>query len=173
MVKLVDSDTGQLAGIAVRDRRRAPMQTLETVLVREKTGLVGDHKGAKFPKRQVTILALEDWTLALNDLKSRRDDPSVLQLDWTMRRANLLVRGVALPKARGGVLKVGDVVLEVTAPTQPCLRIDEVSPGLLKALHPDWRGGVCCRVVEGGPVTIGDVVEVLHRPTPHEIHLPG
>jgi MOSC domain-containing protein YiiM len=94
-------------------------------------------------------------------------------LPWTARRANLLVEGVALPKARGGQVRIGPVLIEVTYPTQPCARMEEAHAGLLKALHPDWRGGITARVLEGGTVRLGDPVSVVLRPPERTIVLPG
>ena len=119
-------------------------------------GLEGDHKGLKFPKRAITVLANEDWLRALEELSGL----DAARLSWTVRRANLLVEGVALPKGRGGRLRVGPVLLEVTYPTQPCQRMEEAYPGLLKALHPDWRGGITCRVLAAGSLRLGDAVDV-------------
>ena len=51
------------------------------------------------------------------------------------------------------------MLLEVTYPTTPCARMDEARAGL-RALHPEWRGGVTCKVLEGGRVAIGDNVTV-------------
>jgi MOSC domain-containing protein YiiM len=133
-------------------------------------GLEGDHKGPKFPKRRITVLAREAWEEALAELRAA--DGSAVRLPWTARRANLLVEGVRLPRARGGILRIGDVKLEVTYPTQPCRRMEEAHVGLLKALHPDWRGGVTCQVLKGGEVKIGDEVEVLHAPPEHVVRLP-
>ena len=45
--------------------------------------------------------------------------------------------------------------------------------GLLKALHPEWRGGVTCKVLEGGCVSIGDEVAVASSPPERHIKLPG
>ncbi len=90
-----------------------------------------------------------------------------------MRRANLLVEAVDLPRAKGGLIAIGDVQLEITNQTVPCGRMDEAHPGLLKALHPEWRGGVTCRVLQAGDVRIGDLVEILHAPPEHRIKLPG
>jgi MOSC domain-containing protein YiiM len=63
-----------------------------------------------------------------------------------------------IPRA-GAKLVIGDLVLEVTQETQPCHLMDEAHFGLRAALKPDWRGGVCCRVVEGGTIRIGDRVD--------------
>lgn len=149
-------------GIARRGAVRAPMEELTEGTITVEGGLAGDHKGPKFPRRRITVLAIEDWRAALADLADAEGRP--LDLPWTARRANLLVAGLRLPRARGGVLRIGPVRLEITNPTQPCRRMDEVHQGLLKALHPSWRGGVTCAVLEGGVVTIGDAAEVLDAP---------
>ncbi len=124
-------------------------------------GLEGDHKGPKFPKRRITILAIEDWHRALDDLAAGSAPPG---LPWTLRLANLLVEGVRLPRARGGIIGIGPARFEVCYPTQPCARMNEAYPGLLKALQPDWRGGVSCAVQCGGTLRLGDTVEVLVSP---------
>ena len=139
--------------------------------ITREAGLEGDHKGAKFKLRQITVLALEQGQEALAELSAQSEDGDV-QLPWTVRRANLLVEGIALPRARGGIVRIGPVKLEVTYPTQPCRRMDKAYPGLLKALHPDWRGGITTRVMEPGEVRIGDDIEVLLRPPEKTIRLP-
>jgi MOSC domain-containing protein YiiM len=60
--------------------------------------------------RQITVLAREAWEAAA----ARIGDPG---LPWTARRANLLVEGVELPRAKGGLIGVGPVRLEVTGQT--------------------------------------------------------
>jgi MOSC domain-containing protein YiiM len=84
-----------------------------------------------------------------------------------------LIEGVELPRALGGIIAVGPAVLEITYPTTPCMRMDEARQGLMRALYPDWRGGVTCRVLEGGRVALGDPVAVLLSPPERKIHLPG
>ena len=129
-------------------------------------GLEGDFKGAKYPHRQITVLAREAWEAALSDLGHA-------PLSWTVRRANLLTEGVRLPRAAGGIVRVGQVLLEVTGQTYPCQRMDEACAGLLSALAKDWRGGVTARVIEGGFVAQGNLVEVLVDPPEIRPRLPG
>lgn len=146
------------------------MEVLTAAEVSLAAGLDGDFKGAKYPRRQITILTVESWSAALADL---RDLAGPVPLPWTARRANLLVEGVALPRAKGGVVRIGEVVLEVTGQTWPCARMDEVHLGLLKALARDWRGGVTCAVRQSGCIVVGDEVHVLLSPPEHRIHLPS
>lgn len=161
---------GRLTGIAWRSARRAPMQTGNSIDISIERGVEGDHKGPKFKRRAVTILAREDWEAALAELAETGAE--VGDLDWTVRRANLFVEGVRLPRALGATLRIGPVLLEVTYPTTPCARMDEARQGLRKALHPNWRGGVTCLVIEGGHVKVGDCVEIVHSPPERVRKLP-
>jgi MOSC domain-containing protein YiiM len=153
---------GRLLAIARRPAPYAPMEEIERGTITKAAGLDGDHKGRKFPRRQITVLTREAWDDALAELRSETGAP--VRLPWTARRANLLIEGVRLPRAKGAVLRVGKVELETTSETNPCRRMEQAYPGLLKALHPDWRGGVTCRVLSDGDVAVGDPVEVVLAP---------
>lgn len=145
---------GKVEDIARRKKIRAPMETLNTVTVDEKTGLAGDIRGGAL-KRQVTILSAEAWNSVCEELKT--------ELPWTTRRANILVSGIKLPQESGYQIQIGEVLLEVTRQTDPCERMDEQYLGLTNALMPDWRGGVCCSVVRGGNIMKGDKVTLYSK----------
>ena len=164
------TQSGRLIGIARRPAPRARMQELDCVDVLVGAGLEGDHKGLKFPNRGVTILSREAWEIAIATLA---DLAGPVALPWTVRRANFLIEGCALPRARGAILTVGALRLEVTAQTYPCRRMEQAHPGLMKALAPDWRGGVCCRVLTGGRVELASPFTLISSPTPHFPRLPG
>jgi MOSC domain-containing protein YiiM len=154
---------GTLIGIARRTVRRAPMVTLEVATVAVGVGLTGDTVGPRHPRRLVTVLALEDWNTALVALNAR-DLLGGIVLDWTVRRANLLVSALRLPRAKGAIIQIGAVELVVTGQTHPCARMDAVHPGLLKALGLEWRGGVTCAVNVGGDIALGDPAHVVSSP---------
>jgi len=164
--------TGRLVGNAGREKPLAPMVERTHGRITCEAGRKGDQKGVKFRLREIAVLALEQWQEALAELSAQSEDGDV-QLPWTVRHANLLVEGIALPRARGGIVRIGPVKLEATYPTQPYRRMDKAYPGLLKALHPDWHGGITTRVMEPGEVRIGDDIEVLLRPPEKTIRLPG
>jgi MOSC domain-containing protein YiiM len=132
------------------------MEQIESVRIGEEFGIEGDHRGlvkpGKLPRRQVTVLAREAWEAACADLGR--------PVPWTVRRSNLLVESLPLPRRAGDVIVIGDVRLEVHLEIDPCQRMDEQEPGLQEALKPDWRGGVGCSVLQGGEISIGDVVRI-------------
>jgi MOSC domain-containing protein YiiM len=142
------------------------MQEVTEGLISVEAGLAGDCKGAKHPLRQITVMCREAWQAAVTKI----GDPD---LPWTVRRANLLIAGLELPKAKGSVFRVGTVRLAVTGQTYPCTRMEEARAGLIKALAVDWRGGVTCRVLSGGQIRLGDTVEVLVRLREVAPRLPG
>ncbi len=148
---------GVLSGIARKPVRRAPMVVLNRSEITPALGIVGDCRGVLKPggsgKRQVTLMERGDWEAATAELG--------VTLPWWERRCNLLVDGLDLPQRPGARLRIGhDVVLKVTVEDDPCTRMDAVVPGLFAALVPDWRGGACARVLSGGWIGVGDVIEV-------------
>lgn len=143
---------GKLIGIARAIKVRGPLEELSEVCVTEDGGLELDRRG-RVKGAQVTVLAREAWEAAC----AETGEP----LAWIIRRANLYVEGIDLPREVGARLQIGDIVLEVKQETDPCSRMEEARPGLRAALEPDWRGGVRCDVLTGGILTLGASVENL------------
>lgn len=142
----------QLLDIAFRAKSRAQMQTKQETMISKVAGVEDDFRG-KPGKRQVTVLSLEQWQLACDELGTT--------LPWTVRRANLLVDGISFdPSMVGQQIRIGQLILLITKETDPCPRMDTQHQGLTQALKPDWRGGVCCRVIADGRVEIGDQVKM-------------
>ena len=141
---------GHLLAIAHAPVKRGPLTCLSEAEVGVAAGVIGDARG-KRPGRQVTVVFREGWDAACRELG--------VELPWITRRANLLVEGVPVPR-EGKRLVIGALVLEVTQETQPCQVMEAAHRGLRAALTPEWRGGVCCRVVQGGTIRVGDRVDV-------------
>lgn len=142
----------KLVSIARRSDAGSPMQETFSAEVSLNEGLHGDSKGKPGP-RQITILSKESWVKACHDLD--------VDLPWTARRANLLIKGFEfLPTDVGRTIQIGDVILEITRETDPCWKMDKAHQGLKEALMPSWRGGVCCKILQAGTITTGDNVEL-------------
>ncbi len=143
---------GRLIAIAYRDASKAPMTTLQRAEISVQSGVESDFRGTPGP-RQVSVLARESWEAACNELG---DKP----LDWTLRRANLLVEGLDLEDSVGSHLRIGGLILKITGECDPCRVMDLQHQGLRATLVSSWRGGVTCRVRASGIVRVGDVVEL-------------
>jgi len=139
---------GRLEAIWIKRAQRGPMDPATRATLIAGRGIEGnaDQGG----KRQVTIIAAEVFDALRATL-----DPAVAPV---MRRANLLVRGVALAESRGRVLRVGSGRIRVYGETRPCHLVDQALPGLRAALEPDWNGGVFGEILDGGEVRVGDPV---------------
>lgn len=162
---------GAIVALARRAVSRSPMEEVKVAVLTPDVGVLGDCKGRKFPERHVTILAVEDWDATLLDLAGPAGPPD---LPWTTRRANVLVQGFTLPRGIGSIIALGDCLVQVTGQTTPCAQMELAYPGLLRALAPDWRGGVTCKVLTGGGISIGDPVAVLrHTAEKQKVLLPG
>ena len=146
-----------LAGIARHAKPRGPIEVLDRVGVSIDDGVAGNGRGKVDPgkpgRRQISLIEQESWDAALALLG--------LELPWHVRRANLLVAGLRLPRAEGAIIAIGESLrLMVTCECDPCSRMDEIAPGLREALLPDWRGGVLARVIAGGEIALGDAIRI-------------
>ena len=142
----------RLLDIAYRDASRAPMQHHEACAVSREAGVHGDFRG-KPGKRQVTVVSRDAWEAACEQLG--------IEVPWTARRANLLVDSLAFgAESVGKIIRIGSVRLRITRETDPCPRMDEAQPGLMRALSVNWRAGVCCEVLESGDISLGDDVSM-------------
>ena len=142
----MNAPKGILTAMAVKAAPRAPMELRQSVRISVESGLEGDWRGRS--RRQVTLVNLEDWLEAA----AETGHPD---LPWTHRRANLLISGLPFPRRAGWRISLGAVRLEVLGETDPCRRMDEQQPGLKSALKPNWRGGVFCRILQGGDLALG------------------
>ncbi|MGS0676809.1 MOSC domain-containing protein [Shewanella sp. 0m-4] len=142
-----------LIGIAFKTEKRGPMITVEQAEVTQAKGVENDIFGRP-GNRQVTVMSIQQWQLACNEIDK--------QLPWFTRRANLLINDISFSAQDvGKQLVIGKLVLEITGETDPCKKMEQAYPGLEKALLPDWRGGVTCRVIIGSNIKIADNVALI------------
>lgn len=139
---------GAVVAIYRKRAHRGPMDPLPTARLVAGRGVEGSVDRSR--RRQLTLVAAEDWAAALAEAGAPADTSP------GRRRANLVVRGLALARTRGRVLRVGGVRLRIGGELTPCERMDEVAPGLQAAMRRDWRGGVFAEVLDDGPVAVGD-----------------
>ncbi len=148
MLENTDAEQGRLVAIWLKRAHRGPMDQVAAANLVEGQGVAGSVDRSR--RRQVTILAEEAWSACMTELDA--------DLDPSTRRANLLVSGIQLARARDRVLRIGDARLLIGGEVTPCERMEEALPGLQQTMRPDWRGGAFAQVLSGGTVRVGDVV---------------
>lgn len=146
----------KLIGIATHQQSKGKISTHTEINITLESGLKNDFQGKKNQLTQVTLLSLKSWQQACKEAGK--------EINWTERRANLLIDDIEFSESMiGAQVQIGSVLLEMTKETDPCNRMDALQPGLKAALTPDWRGGARCKVLREGLVSIGDKVTILKR----------
>ncbi len=126
-------------------KRGAPMEELAAAEVVTNAGLKGCAHARPGGKRQVLLVDAE--TLG------------VFQLEPGITRENLTTEGLDVNGlAIGQRLRLGEVELEVSAVCDPCEQIEALRDGLQTEMQ--GRRGMLCRVVAGGTLRRGDMIEL-------------
>ena len=159
------SQQGRLDAIYVRPDRGQFCLSKKQVLAIANRGLEGDratlHPSSQSngSKRQVTLLQAEHLEVIGAFTGQPRIDPALLRRNLIISGLNLLA-AKALFKDQPMHLMIGEVVLEVTGPCEPCSRMEQVlGTGGYNAMR--GHGGITARIVQGGLLHTGDVVKVM------------
>jgi len=158
-----DLAPGMLEWIGVRPERKGDMKELERVVAIKGYGLAGDHRTGKTPGsgRQVTVISSEfiaqiQYFTGLSELP-----PGLL-------RRNLVVSGINLNALRHQRFEIGSALFETNALCHPCSRMEQaLGKGGVAAML--GHGGLCCKIIRGGEIALGNAVEV--RPEGENIDL--
>jgi MOSC domain-containing protein YiiM len=127
-------------------RHRLPMQPLDQARAIADSGLQGCAHGRSGSPRQVLLMDIETLT--------------ELGLVPGAIKENITTQGLDLHSLpRGQRLRIGDAILEVTLPCEPCKLMDDIRPGLQQQLR--GRRGQLCRVIQSGLIRPGDPIHLL------------
>lgn len=125
-------------------KRRLPMEEIESADAVVNLGFLNCAHARKNGPRQVLLVDKE--TLDAMGLF-----PGIIRENITTEGLN--VNGLTI----GERLRVGPVLLQVSAVCTPCDQLEKVRPGLRRELY--GRRGMLCRVVEGGTILVGDTIQ--------------
>lgn len=150
---------GVLDAILLSPARQAPLLRPAEATAVEGHGLQGDHRaaGRAGRKRQVTLIQAEDLAVIAALMGQATYDPALF-------RRNLVVSGLPLAAVGKGQVQIGEVLLELTGPCEPCHRIEAaLGPGGEAAA---WgHCGFTARVLRGGPLRVGAPARGIPAPT--------
>jgi MOSC domain-containing protein YiiM len=152
---------GKLEAIYLRPARGEPCRQVSTVQAIAGKGLEGDRASQKplhnllGSKRQITLIQAEH----LSVLSSLLNKP----IDAITLRRNLVISGINLLATKGLFkdqpmqLIIGEVILEITGPCEPCSKMEELlGQGGYNAMR--GHGGMTARVIQGGKLDVGDAL---------------
>lgn len=143
---------GHVERISIRPDCLKPVTILQTVESLKDVGLRGDHYQNPGGNRQVTLIQAEHLQVVGLLL-----DSSNISLETTRR--NIEVSGINLLSLKGKRFKIGKAVFEYSGECHPCSRMEKtLGTGGYNAMR--GHGGITARVIEGGPIQVGDKVEV-------------
>ena len=144
---------GRVEWIGLRPARDVGMREVVDVLAETGKGLVGDRYASGSGKRGITLIQSEHLP-AIAALSGH------VSVDPKLLRRNLVVSGIPLIALKGRRFQIGEVLLEGTDPCDPCSRMeDALGPGGYNAMR--GHGGLCARILEGGQLRIGDIVQAI------------
>ncbi len=145
---------GRVEWLGLRPARDVAMVAVGQAVAETGDGLLGDRYHASNGKRGITLIQAEHLPV----IAALAGHESVLPA--TLRR-NVVVSGLPLVALKGRRFRIGDVLLEGTAPCDPCSRMEAaLGPGGYNAMR--GHGGLCARILDGGTLRVGDAVIALH-----------
>ena len=145
---------GKVDWIGIRSEKKGEIYSIESVLVKQDSGLEGDHfKGSSTGKRQVTLIQKEHLTAVASILGLKDIDPK-------LTRRNIVVSGINLLSLKDQQFRIGNVILETTGICAPCnLMETNLGKGGYNTMR--GHGGITARVIADGKLKLGDKVKLL------------
>ena len=145
---------GVVRGLFITPEKKTRPVAVDAVIT-SGCGLQGDYHGKFTNGRQILMISQQ----TLNQFGLEPGSTS----------ENIVVDGIdVMSLRRGQQLRMGEAVLEVTVPCEPCTQMDRIRPGLRSALSN--HRGMFATVVSKGMIRVGDVVDVERTETPrHDI----
>ena len=150
---------GKVVWIGLRPARRQQPLSVQTAMAEAGKGLVEDHyPGCGDGKRQITLIEAEGLAAIASYLRTGSIDPASL-------RRNLVTQGINLLALKDKRFRVGAALLEYTGECHPCSRMEEnLGVGGYNAVR--GHGGITARVLAGGEIRVGDVINVAEHAVP-------
>lgn len=155
------AQSGTLTAIYLRPARGVACHSVNTVEAIAGLGLAGDRSSftpSRNPlgsNRQVTLIQAEHIAV-ISALLGKPVAAGLLRRNLVVSGLNLLA-AKSLFKQQPMRLHIGEVILEVTGPCEPCSKMETLLGfGAYNAMR--GHGGVNAKIVQGGLLTIGDKV---------------
>ena len=141
----------EIISIHVVRKQNAAAEPCNHVTVHSNFGIVGDYRSDKFQIGQITLVEAE--IINAMSRKLGYDIP-----DGASRR-QIMVKGITLNELIGQNLRMGKILVRVEDKCNPCKNMEtRIGPGAKDAMN--GKGGIRCRIIEGGELHVGDKITV-------------
>ncbi len=141
----------EIISIHIVRKQNVPTESRNQVMVRTNFGIEGDYRSGKYQIGQITLVEAE-----IMDTVSHELGYDILA---GASRRQIMVRGITLNRLIGQNLRLGHVLVRVEDKCNPCNNMEKrIGPGAKDAMND--RGGIRCRVIEGGELCFGDKITV-------------
>lgn len=136
------------------------MQSVQQVEVIESKGILGEPRyfgklsrsTGQPSKRQVTLIEREQIAEHAATLGLKSIPPGAV-------RSNIETSGIDLVSLIGKEIQIGEAILLLYAPRDPCEKMDAICQGL-RELMMNNRQGVLSQVIRSGKIRVGDSIQV-------------
>lgn len=142
---------GKVVDVNISDKKGVVKRPIEKGVFIEDFGLEGDAHSGKW-HRQVSLLGIESY--------KKMEEMGVKGLKHGDFAENITTEGIILHELPVGTrLKIGETIQEVTQIGKECHTGCAISQQVGKCIMP--KEGIFTRVIKGGVVKKGDIIEVL------------
>ena len=167
---MTTSGAGSVVAVCKKVEPGIPKFEVDEIRLLENLGVEGDYHAGKFVRHR--FLAKKDPTrpnarqvliIDTTILGFLNEQGFTLQPGWMGE--NIIIDGISIMTLPIGTqLIIGEAIVELAEVRNPCYQLDEMRPGVLKAVEnsgpgPDPRNaGMLARVLQGGKVQPADSV---------------
>jgi MOSC domain-containing protein YiiM len=156
---------GKLESIYLRPSRGTACVTANNATAIAGRGLQGDRTAAAPSRnplgsnRQITLIQAEHIAVIAALMGKQHIDTALLRRNLVVSGINLLA-AKSLFKDQPMQLTIGNIVLEITGPCEPCSKMEAtLGKGAYNAMR--GHGGVNAKVIIGGNIALGDAVNCV------------
>ena len=142
---------GKIVRIFIGSQKGVSKTSVSSAKLISDHGMSGDYHAGVKPHRQVSLFANE----ALHEIQNAGIVVTPEELS-----TNLLTEGIGIDAlVTGTKLKIGTAIIEISEARKPCGSLTKIDKRLPKATY--LRCGQFGRVLTGGVIHAGDVIEIL------------
>ncbi|MHC4321406.1 MAG: MOSC domain-containing protein [Planctomycetota bacterium] len=152
----------EIISIHVVQKKNAAAESCNHVTVRSNFGIIGDYRSEKFQIGQITLIEAE--SIDATSRKLGYDIPA------GSSRRQIMVKGIELNELISQNLRMGQILVRVEDKCNPCNNMEKkIGPGAKNAMND--KGGIRCRIIEGGELHVGDKITVENPRCPYYARL--